>query len=461
MSPHRATGSQSTQPAPRAVAVRVLMEVVDKGNSLTATLEDIFARTPLAGANRALVQELSYGVLRWYWPLEVEATRLLTTAMRKKDRDIWWLIMVGLYELQHLRRPNHAVVSETVNACSALHKPWTKGLVNAVLRTALRATVQPARPDQDLQAQTSHPLWLVKRIQRAWPSAWEDIVAANNDRPPMCLRVNRRMVTRQEYMERLSRAGLASHASLVSDVGITLRQPVPVERLPGFMQGHVSVQDVAAQLVAPLMDLAPELDILDACAAPGGKTAHMLELQPSLKILALDRDPRRARQVRDTLDRLGLSAQCVVGDARVPDRWGKGLTFDRILVDAPCSATGVVRRHPDIKHHRRDSDISGCCTVQAQLLDALWPLVRRNGKLVYTTCSIFPEENEAQIKRFAAHHVDARIEPVAISVGIDCALGRQVLPGTENMDGFYYAIITRVGRQDGPQPPSSGFREVL
>ncbi|MDH3639744.1 MAG: 16S rRNA (cytosine(967)-C(5))-methyltransferase, partial [Gammaproteobacteria bacterium] len=260
----------------RAAAVAVLAQVLDEGRSLTSALANALANAALAPDERSLVQELSFGVLRWFWSLEHDAHLHLTTKIRRKDRDIHRLILIGIYELRESDRPDHAVVSETVNTCVVLGKPWTKGLVNGVLRSYLRAGSSAAGENNDVQAKTDHPLWLVRYLQRAWPAQWLDIVAANNQRPPLALRVNRRQVSRRAYLAELADAAMPAAPSPLSAAGVVVEKPVPVERLPGFAAGRVSVQDIAAQLVGPLLDLAPGQRVLDACAAPGGKAGHAL-----------------------------------------------------------------------------------------------------------------------------------------------------------------------------------------
>ncbi|MDH3282853.1 MAG: 16S rRNA (cytosine(967)-C(5))-methyltransferase RsmB, partial [Gammaproteobacteria bacterium] len=288
-----------------------------------------------------------------------------------------------------------------------------------------------------------HPLWLIHVLQRDWPAQWPVIVAANNRRPPLALRVNRRLVSRHAYLAELAGAGLSATLSPWCAAGVVLDRPVPVERLPGFAAGRVSVQDIAAQLVGALLDLAPGQRVLDACAAPGGKAAHALEIEPGIDLLALEKDPQRAARMQATFIRLQLVARCRTGDARCPQSWHDGLGFDRILVDAPCSGTGVIRRHPDIKHLRRAADIGSAVRVQTEILDALWPLLRPGGRLVYVTCSILAEENQGQVAALVARFPDARAEPVDLPVGAAAGLGHQVLPGDADLDGFFYAALTR------------------
>ncbi len=425
----------------RAAAVAVLNEVLDHRRSLTSALARMSAGTSLAASDRALVQELSYGVLRWFWTLEWEARRQLTVKIRRHDRDILRLILIGIYELRELRRPAHAVVSEVVNTCTRLHKPWTKGLVNAVLRGYLRRAPQAA-PD-DLQAETAHPQWLVRRLQRAWPDQWRTVIAANNARPPLSLRINRRRVSRATYLAALKEAGLAARPARWSNVGVILERPVPVAALPGFAAGEVSVQDVAAQWAGPLLDLRPGQRVLDACAAPGGKAAHALELEPDIELLALDKDAARLARLTDTARRLGLAARCVAGDARRPEDWHDGRGFDRILIDAPCSGSGVIRRRPDIKHLRRDADIEVYACVQTDILAALWPLLEPGGKLVYVTCSVLPDENCMPIAALRERYPGAQPLAVDVPVGTATGSGVQILPGEAELDGFFYAVLRK------------------
>ncbi|WP_309544734.1 16S rRNA (cytosine(967)-C(5))-methyltransferase RsmB [Alkalilimnicola ehrlichii] len=320
------------------------------------------------------------------------------------------------------------------------------GLINALLRRFLREQeALRAAVAADPAIAYSHPRWLLQRLQKAWPEQWEEIVTANNAHPPMTLRVNARRGSRDAYLARLQEAGIEAVAHPLARDTVQLSAPVPVDRLPGFADGDVSVQDAAAQLAADLLAAPAGARVLDACAAPGGKACHVLERQPDLaELWAVDVDAARSERINENLTRLGLAANVVVADAAEPEAWWDGQGFERILIDAPCSGSGVIRRHPDIKWLRRDSDIAALAAIQKKLLLQLWPLLVPGGKLVYVTCSVFPEENDRQIREFVAATADARVEPLACSDwGAVQSCGVQLLPGRHNVDGFYYACLSK------------------
>ena len=364
--------------------------------------------------------------------------RLFLSALAGRDLnppELTGLVLVGLAELDATTTPAYAAVNEAV-ASAGRRFPRARGFVNALLRNFLRRREELARlAEQDLVAQWNFPLWWIERLQAAYPSDWQAILAAQNEHPPMTLRVNRRLGTLQDYQAVLEKAGIPSRQ--VGEWALTLDQPVPVSELPGFRDGRVSVQDLGAQHAADLLQVTSGMRVLDACAAPGGKTAHLLELA-DLDLVALDADPQRLRRVTETLARLGLSARVQAGDAGDPPAWWDGHPFDRILLDAPCTASGVVRRHPDGKWLKRPADATGLAREQARLLDAVWPLLHRGGTLVYATCSVFPEENAHQVEAFLRRHADARRDSVDLPGGSD----GQLLPDRDH-DGFFYARIVK------------------
>lgn len=426
----------------RATAAQLIDAVVNGGQSLNAVLPA--ALPALAAQDRALTQELCFGVLRFYPRLEHIAAGLLHKALKHKDSDVQQLILVGLYQLNYLNTPAHAAVAETVAAARALGKDWAANLVNALLRSFQRAPDRYlAAADADLAARWSHPRWWITELQSAWPDHWTDIAAANNQHPPMTLRVNIQRVSRDDYHAALQDAGLIARSHVHAPSALTLAQAVDVARLPGFAAGQVSVQDAAAQLAAGLLDLAPGQRVLDACAAPGGKSAHLLESVPQLRLLALDSAAARLTRLHDTLRRLQLQAEVQVGDAGAPQTWWDGEPFDRILLDAPCSGSGVIRRHPDIKMLRQSSDIASLAQGQRRLLDALWPLLAPGGILLYATCSVLPTENRQNIAAFLAAHADAADQRIEAAWGHAQTPGRQILPGETDMDGFYYARLVK------------------
>ena len=430
--------------SPRLAAVHALLGVIRDGRSLDNALEPRLAE--LADRrDRALLQALAYGVLRDYFRLEAIVGKLLDKPLRARDLDLRLALYTGLYQLLAMRVPDHAAVAETVGLAGALNKAWARGLLNGVLRQFLRnGSAILAAIEQDEVARTSHPAWLLALLKQDWPKDWQAIVEANNTPAPMTLRVNARQQDRAAYQARLAACGIRAVPAPHTEEGLTLEQPVDVDNLPGFDEGAVSVQDAAAQLAAPLLAPQPGERVLDACAAPGGKAAHLLEWQPEIgELVALDNTPHRLQRLRDTLDRLGLTAACQLGDAADPASWWDGEPFDRILLDAPCSATGVIRRHPDIKLLRRDDDLPRLARTQRQILHALWPLLRPGGILLYATCSVLQQENSQQIERFLANRPDTQGETFTADWGRPLPAGRQILPGENGMDGFYYARISK------------------
>lgn len=426
----------------RVAAALAIRQVLVEGRSLASALPPLLAALP--AGERALAQELSYGTLRWVPRLQALASQLLDKPLRERDQDIHALLLCGLYQLLYLNIPSHAAVSLTVDAAAKLGKEWAKGLLNGVLRRLQREQVELlAAVDTSESAALAHPHWLLERLRQDWPEHWQAIASANNGRPPMTLRVNLSHGSREHYLERLAAAGIAAQPSDPVVSAVTLDTPLAVERLPGFNNGDVSVQDAAAQLAATLLELQPGQRVLDACAAPGGKTGHILETSTPLQVLALDSEAERLQRVSDNLQRLGLQAELRVGDAGAPETWWDKQPFDRILLDAPCSGSGVIRRHPDIKSLRRPEDISALTAQQARLLRALWPLLAPGGILVYATCSVLPAENAAQVAAFLREYPDASERPITAHWGHAVAVGRQILPGEKGMDGFYYACLSK------------------
>lgn len=428
----------------RLASLRALELIVQQGQSLDNALESVLPRLD-RGRDQGLMQHLCYGVMRWYPQLEFLLQQLLHKPLKNKDGDLRLLLLLGLYQLRFTRIPAHAAVDETVALTRTLNKAWARGMVNAVLRNYSRRQDElEQRLERDAPAHWAHPKWLLDSLQQAWPGQWEAIVTANNQQPPMSLRVNGRRGSRDTYIKLLREAGLDARPAPHTESGLILAEPCPVEALPGFNDGVVSVQDGAAQLAAPLLEPQPGERILDACAAPGGKTAHLLEHQPELaELVALDVDAGRLARVTQNLERLDLSATPREGDAARPADWWDGQPFDRILLDAPCSATGVIRRHPDIKFHRRPSDIPRLSATQHAMLLALWPLLKPGGTLLYATCSILPAENRQQVEAFLAATPEARHVPLTANWGHTLSTGQQILPGEDEMDGFYYARLVK------------------
>jgi len=425
----------------RAIAAKVLNQVVEKGQSLSQAIPAI--QQELSPKDKALVQMLCYGVLRTLPRLDFFCRSLMKKPLTGKQRELHFLILVGMYQLLYTRIPSHAAVGETVNGAKALKKPALKGMINGVLRNFLREQdTLIEKADQQPALLYCHPSWLVKRLQAAYgEQKAAQIMDDNNQQAPMWLRVNSRFHDRAQYLELLKAQDKAAEISEFNDNALCLEKACDVYQLPGFEQGWVSVQDGAAQLAAHYLDAQPNDLVLDACSAPGGKTVHTLELQPELKqMVAVDFDDKRLLRVKDNLQRLNLQATVIHGDASKPDEWWSGEQFDRILCDAPCSATGVIRRHPDIRWLRRDSDINELVSLQQQILQALWQKLKPGGVLLYATCSILPDENDLQVDAFLAATPDASLIPLSQQGPMT---SRQILPNEQKMDGFYYAKLQK------------------
>ena len=421
----------------RAAAAKVIYQVVDQGQSLSAALP--LAQQNIKERDHALLQEICYGVLRWLPRLESITNALMDKPLKGKQRVFHHLILVGLYQLGYMRIPAHAAVAETVDATKTLKKTQLRGLINAVLRSYQRQ--KDALDEQAVShdaGKYGHPSWLLKLLKASYPDDYAAICEANNTKAPMWLRVNSHHHDRDTYRALLDAEGIATELHPQAADALRLISPCDVTKLPGFSDGWVSVQDAAAQLAVDyLQPQAGEL-ILDCCAAPGGKTVHIMERVPSAQVVAIDCDENRLKRVHENLERLNLTAQVLCADARYPEQWWDGEKFDRILLDAPCSATGVIRRHPDIKWLRRGEDIAALALLQAEIFDAMWLQLKPGGTLVYATCSITPQENCDQVKAFLSRTADA------ILIDSDPATpGRQILPGEESMDGFYYAVLTK------------------
>ena len=432
------------KPTARVMALDVIMDVVLGGRPLSSALP-MRSNARTSDRERALAQELAYGVMRWGPRLEAVVDALVKRPMRERDRDVKLLLMLGIYQLAETRVPPHAAVSETVQLCARIGKGWANGLANAVLRAFTRdRNAILARVCMDDVARFAHPRWILDAVRDAWPDCWPELLDASNARPPMVLRVNTRLQTREHYLQRLEAQGMHAQALAHVPTGVVLAQAVETAALPGFAEGAVSVQDGAAQLAVPLLGARSGDRVLDACAAPGGKTCHIIEATPApADLVAVDVSDSRLELIRQNLVRIGASARLIADDASRPERWWDGKPFDRILLDAPCTATGVVRRHPDIKYTRSPGDVDALVKLQEALLDAVWPLLVRGGVLLYATCSLFPAENQQQVQRFLSRTRDASAVPFEATWGRKTSVGRQVLPNDEQMDGFYYALLAK------------------
>ncbi|MFJ2692416.1 16S rRNA (cytosine(967)-C(5))-methyltransferase RsmB [Pseudomonas sp. NPDC087336] len=434
---------------PRLAAAKALAAVLNGKASLNSSLPTQLDK--VEDRDRGFTQDLAFGTARWQPRLSALAAKLLQKPFKAADADVEALLLVGLYQLLYTRVPPHAAIGETVGCADKLKKPWAKALLNAVLRRAQRESeTLLAELEHDPVVRTAHPRWLQKSLKAFWPEQWEAICTANNAHPPMILRVNRRHHSRDAYLGLLSDAGIAASACVYSRDGIILEAAADVRSLPGFAEGWISVQDEAAQLAADLLDLAPGQRVLDACCAPGGKTCHILEAEPKLAgVVAVDLEAKRLVRVRENLERLKLSAELIAADGRDTATWWDGKPFQRILLDAPCSATGVIRRHPDIKLTRQPDDIAALALLQGELLDAMWHTLEVGGFLLYATCSTLPTENTEVIEAFLARTPGARELDLATTAGIKQPHGRQLLAQEGGHDGFYYAKLIKIAAARG------------
>jgi len=422
----------------RSLAAELITTLLQDHRSLKELLQQRSLLLLPDKRDRALVKEICFGVCRYYYLLVALLEKLIKKPI--KDKTIYSLALIGIYQLSMLRIPAHAVVAETVNAARQLKKSWATGFINGILRSYLRQKELITTLDEITN--TAHPSWLIASIQYDWPTAWLNILQNNNQHAALCLRVNQRKMARNEYLALLTKQGVTVECGQVSEQAIRVTEQCEVNDLPGFAEGFCSVQDEAAQLAASLLFLQPKQRVLDACAAPGGKTCHMLELVNELTVIALDNNPTRRDKITSNCARLNLSATVLVGDATELTWWDQQL-FDRILVDAPCSATGVIRRQPDIKLLRKETDIERLAHQQINMLTNLWPTLKVGGLLLYATCSILHAENTSVIHQFLAQTPTAFERKIIADWGVPLIHGRQILPGMAEMDGFYYCKIQK------------------
>jgi 16S rRNA (cytosine967-C5)-methyltransferase len=416
------------------LAAQAVTEVLG-GSNLTEALARLWRAHPgLSPASHGAVQDLAYGALRRFGRGDFLLGRLLSKPL--SEPLLHALLLCALYRLEARPEDGHTTVDQAVEAAGMLKRDAFRGLANGVLRNFLRRReVLQAGVTVNTEATWQHPRWWIAKLKAELPDDWQRVLEAGNGHPPMALRPNRRRISPEAYLTLLQEAGIS--ARLIVGGALVLEKPVPVERLPGFAEGLASVQDAGAQQAAGLLDVADGMRVLDACSAPGGKTAHLLEMA-DLDLTALDADGRRLEKVKDTLSRLGLSARTRAADCRELASWWDGRPFQRILADVPCSASGVVRRHPDIKWLRREKDIAGFAATQAAILDALWQTLATDGKMLYVTCSVFGDENELQVAAFARKHPDCRRLPIAGAPALQC------LPDQDH-DGFFYALLQKAG----------------
>jgi len=434
----------SIQHSARQVAIEILTNILLQQGSLSTQL----ARHQLdvASEHIPLLKELCFGVCRQYPKLNSIALHLLAHPFEEKDTDLYATLLLGLYQLTYMNTPDHAAVNESVEACRQLNKDWATKLMNAVLRRYQREADEIEEALEVMPSvEYNQPKWLVKRLNKYWPDQLEEIIEASNTHPPMCIRVNESRVSRETYKEQLMEQGIKSTEGIFSTTALYLRNAVRVTELPNFDDGFVSVQDEAAQLSAHILSPKAGDKVLDACAAPGGKTGHLLEKAENFELTAVEIEPWRMEKIESNLERLGYSAHLKCADASKPDAWWDGEHFDKILLDVPCSATGVIRRNPDIKINRKPADIDELVLIQREILNRVWTTLKSGGFMLYATCSLMPEENEQQIQHFLENQSDATEVPLntlavdlVLEWGIPVSHGRQLFPTLEGPDGFYY-----------------------
>ena len=446
--PARARGRWAPGAEALASAARAIARIASGGRSADDALSPFEQH-----AERSAIRAITLGTVRWHLRL----VRALESLLERPDglaHEVLALLSAGAHQIEYSRNPTHSTVDAAVDAARILNQERAAGLVNAVLRKFAREKNELfAKIDTDIAVRTAHPKWLVKRMESAWPAHFAAVLDANNAHPPMVLRVDTSRISAADYIAELAAAGMASRALPWAAAAVQLEQPVPVSAVPGFADGRVSVQDAGAQLAAPLLACEPGMRVLDACAAPGGKTAHLLELTPDLELIAVDIDARRLSRVQENLERLHRSATLKVADVRAPgDFWDRRRPFDRILVDAPCSSTGVIRRHPDIKLLRRPTDSGTLAATQLEILQACFEMLAPGGRLLYSTCSVLPDENEGVLANFLRQERRARVLPVTLAVtlaaevpgSVACPVGVQFLPATEaGTDRFHYACVEK------------------
>ncbi|MBB3169809.1 16S rRNA (cytosine(967)-C(5))-methyltransferase RsmB [Simiduia aestuariiviva] len=426
----------------RALAAQALAQVLNDGQSLATVLPRTLARTP--ERDRGLVSELCYGGCRWFHRYNPVVQQLLSKSFKPKDTDLLALLILGIYQLEQMRVPDHAALANTVEACRALKKDWATKVVNGVLRNFQRNRAKlMADADKLPGVQHSHPRWIHKALSQHWPAQVADIEVANNQHPPLALRCAAEL-DRDSYLATLASAGIASSSGALANQSVILDTACDVTQLPCFATGQVSVQDEAAQLAAELLPIPTGGRVLDSCCAPGGKSVHLLQQNPGIALVGVDADADRLSRVQENLDRCQQTAQLLVGDAAEPSSWWDQVPFDAILLDAPCSATGVIRRHPDIKLLRKPADIDKLAALQQRILTALWPLLAPGGHLLYATCSVMPQENTLVMEHFLANNENAQEVPLPDRWGVAQAAGRQLLPGQHNSDGFYYCLVQKL-----------------
>ncbi len=429
----------------RAAAALAMLEVVDKQKSLTPILLRYSEKIP--STDKGLLQHICYGVSRHYFSLNALSKMLLQKTLPEDARPVQALLWVGIYQLAYSEISEHAAIHETVEACTQLKQEKYKGVVNAVLRRFQRekeALLEGLKSSEVTLYQ--HPKWLIKLLKKSWPDHWQNICEQANLQAPMCLRVNTHKQDKSKYSQTLKDNNIEASPGELALTSIYLDQPMDVFDLPSFSQGSCSVQDEAAQMAALLLKPQKGDRLLDACSAPGGKTCHLLEaVNGEADLTAMDCDEKRLSRVHENLERLGFTAKTLVGEAQHPETWWDGQAFDRILLDVPCSATGVIRRHPDIKLLRQKQDIDNLAALQLEILKKAWQMLKPGGSLLYATCSILPMENAHNIEAFLNMQADAQLQNIQLNSGIDTGFGWQLFPNVQSHDGFFYALLQKSG----------------
>jgi len=416
-------------------------------NDLLANRKDYL----VADAEVAFAKQLLFGSLRFFHQIKAILDQLLEKPLKQKDVDILAILILGIYQLRYLSVPDHAALSQSVELTRKINKSWGSGLVNGVLRNYQRQeNVIDEKLAKAKTYQYSHPNWIINQLESDWPTKAAAILNANNQRAPMTLRVNQQKISLEKYQQMLAQEGLHSVTHALASDALVLDSPCDVYKLPGFEQGLVTIQDAAAQLAVELLDLQQDQRVLDGCAAPGGKTTHILQRAKNIDLTSVELSNNRMAKIEQTLQRLGMQTNLVCADILDLECWWDGEPFDRILIDVPCSASGVIRRNPDIKIHRKKQDLASLVSLQAEILNSCWGLLKPGGRLVYATCSVFKAENEQQIKQFLLdqaaqivdftepfHSVLQEIQAVTADNMDPAPVGYQIFPGDENMDGFY------------------------
>lgn len=438
--------SQTPSASPRLEAVRILLRVLPakgEGASLKVNLSSEHYQH-WKSADRGLLFDLCFGVCRHFRLLNSWLEEQMQKPLKASAQDVRLALCCGLYELHFSKRPAHAIVNAWPNMCRKLKQPWASGLSNALLRKASRCDLNAWAESLPAPVRHSLPDWLYDLWQEDWPPRASDMALASGTTAPLALRNNCLQQSRADLIKVFKENAIDVEKGELASAAVYLQAAIPVTDIPGFLTGSCSVQDEAAQLPATLFRLADNSRILDACAAPGGKTGQLCELYPKARIDALELDASRLKRVAANLARLKLTATLINGDAAAPNDWWDGGLYDAILLDAPCSATGILRRQPDGKWHKRASDIDPLAQLQATLLDALWPLLKPGGTLVYATCSVLRQENDRQIAHFLSRHRSAVDTTPSVAQAIETPNGCQLLPQVDGWDGFFFARIEKI-----------------